>query len=172
MMKMNMGINMGMNNMNQIYIQMNQLMVQIMNNINIVVNNMNQLMANMNQMNKLINEIGNNQINNNNINNFNNMINMIDFNPMNLNNPIKYDFEILFEPYDDKRKTTLIQCNSKDKLSDVIKKYELKTDSKGKFRYYIYNGKPLDVNGDVIVENSGIHDHGRVLVVETEGLVG
>ena len=85
-----------------------------MNNINIVVNNMNQ-------MNKLINEIGNNQINNNNINNFNNMNNIINFNPMNFNNPIKYDFVIFFK---NRSRRTLIQCNSKDKFSDIIKKYE------------------------------------------------
>ena len=169
-MSMNMGVNIGMN-MNQIYMQMNQLMIQIMNNINIVVTNMNQLMANMNQMNKLINEIGNNQINNNNINNFNNMINMIDLNPMNHNNPIKYDFEILFEPSDDKRKTTLIQCNSKDKLSDVIKKYELKSNVKGK-RKYLYNGQVLNVNGDVTIENSGIKDCGKVLVLSLDNVIG
>ena len=133
-----------------------------MNNINIVVNNMNQ-------MNKLINDIGNNQINNNNINNFNNMNNMIHFNPMNFNNQIKYDFVIFFK---NRSRRTLIQCNSKDKFSDIIKQYELETNSKGKIKYYIYDGKPLDVNGDVTVENSGISNSGIVLVVDTENLMG
>ena len=127
MMNMNMGINIGMNNMNQIYTQMSQLMTQIINSINIVV-------TNMDKMNKLINEIGNNQINNN-INNFNNMNNMINFNPMIFNNQIKYDFVILFEKNGLNREISSIQCNSKDKLSDVIKKYELKTDVKGKNKY-------------------------------------
>ena len=171
MMNMNMGINIGMNNLNQVYVQMNQLMIQIMNNINIIVTNMNQLMSNMNQMNKLINEIGNNQKNNNNnnINNFNNMNNMINFNPMNFNNQNKYDFTIIFQFKD---KTTYTQCNSKDKLSDVIKKYELETNTIGKKKYYIYNGKPLPVNNDVTVENSGILHCGRVLVIDSEQLIG
>ena len=171
MMNMNMGVNMGMNNMNQIYMQMNQLMMQIMNNINIVLTNMNQLMANMNQMNNLINEIGNKQINNNNINNFNNMINMdniFNLNPMNFNDQIKHDFDILFEF---RNKITLIQCNSKDKLSDVINKYELKSDIKGK-KKYVFNGQVLNVNDDVTVENSGISHCGRVLVIKLDDLIG
>mgnify|MGYP006873218917 CR=1 FL=1 len=165
MMNMNMGINLGMNNMNQIYMQINQLMIQIMNNINIVLTNMNQLMTNMNQMNKLINEITNNQINNNNINSFNNMIN---FNPMNFNSPIQYDFSIWFQYKSEK---TLIHCNSKDKLSDVIKKYELKTNSKG-IRKYIYNSIVLKIDDDVTVENSRIINGGRIDVITIDQLKG
>ena len=170
-MNMNMGVNMGMNNMNQIYMQMNQLMMQIMNNINIVLTNMNQLMTNMNQMNKLINEIGNNQINNNNFNNFNNMnnmINMINFNPMNFNNAIKDDIFIYFE---EKNRRTSIKCNLKDKISNVIKNYELKSDIKGP-RIYVFNGHAVNKNVDETVEDSGIVDGSIIIIHKPEDLLG
>ena len=60
------------------------------------------------------------------------MNNMINFSQMNFNNPINYNFVIEFEY---KNKLSFIKCNLKDKLSDVIKKYELECDFKSIRKY-------------------------------------
>ena len=103
------------------------------------------------------------------------MNNMINFNPMFFNNQIKYDFAIMFEKNglnrELNREISLIQCNSKDKLSDVIKKYELKTGAKGKNKY-IYNGYTFNMNDDITVQNSWIPYSGKVQVVGLDELVG
>ena len=128
--------------------------------------NMNQLISNMNQMNSLINQIGNNQINNDNFNIFNNLNNFN--NIINFSIPNKHDFVIVFENQDNLEKY-LINCNSKDKLSDVIKKYELKAGINDK-RQYVYNSQLLNVNETV--ENLGIPYSGRVLVIDLENIRG
>ena len=125
MMNMNMGmnnmnINQGMINMNQIYLQISQLMAQAMININQIMTNMNQLMTNMNQMNQLINSMNGVQPNNN-LNNINFMMNDI----ININKP-NYNTHIIFKRLLNLEKYT-INCNTSDKIKDVIQQYRIKS---------------------------------------------
>ena len=145
-------LNKRMVNMNQIYMQISQLMAQAMLNINQIMANMNQLMTNMNQMNQLINSVNGVQpnIELNNMNNMiNNMNNIYEEHP---NTCIKFRSELTSELFP-------INCNTKNKLKDIIQKYRIKSEDKISDRF-IFNGTVLDP--EKTIEESGIPNLGII----------
>ena len=133
----NMIMNQGMPNMNQIYMQISQLMAQAMININQIMTNMNQLMTNMNQMNQLINRVNSVQPNNE-LNNINFVMNNID----NIYKP-KYNTCVIFQNFKINKKFT-VNCNTKDKLKDVVQEYRKKSGDV-KPDIFVHNAKVLNL---------------------------
>ena len=162
-MNMNLGMNninmgQGMSNINQIYVQISQLMAQAMININQIMTNMTQLMTHMNQMNQLINSV--NEIKpNNGLNNINFMMN----NMNNFYGP-KYNTSIVFE-HDSKKFT--VNCNTKEKLKDVIQRYRIKSGDTESNRF-IKNNQLLNI--EKTIEENGIEaNYGGVILCLNSG---
>ena len=145
----NMNMNQGMHNMNQIYFQISQLMAQAMININQIMTNMNQLMTNMNQMNQLINSVNGVQPNNE-LNNINFKMNIMN----NFQEPEINTF-VLFTNY---KERFTINCNTNDKLKDVIQKYRIKSGDTQSERF-IYNNinYGLDIYSKKTLKENGIN---------------
>ena len=143
----NMNMNQGMLNMNQIYMQISQLMAQAMINIKQIMTNMNQLMTNMNQMNQLINSVNGNQPNNE--------LNNINFIMDNMNNTYepKYNTSVFIQQSPSHNKF-IIDCNTKDKLKDVIQQYRIKSGDNNSDKF-IHNAFALDL--EKTIEESGIN---------------
>ena len=171
-MNMNMNMNMGMNNininqgmlnMNQIYMQIKQLVDQTMININQIMINMNQLMTNMNKMNQLINSVNDGIQPNNELNNINFMMNNIN----NLFEP-KYNTHVLFEFSGRK---FLVNCNTKDKLKDVIEQYRIKSGDTISDRF-IKNNQILNL--EKTIEEIGIESNygGAIQCLNSSDLIG
>ena len=158
----NMNINQGMLNMNQIYLQISQLMAQAMININQIMTNMNQLMTNMNQMNQLINSVNGVQQNNE-LNNINFIMNdIVNVNESNFNTFIMFQRELTKEKFP-------INCNTNDKLKDIIQKYRIKSGDKFSDKF-ILNGQLLNLE-KTIFENS-ISRGAVIICLEPSNLVG
>ena len=150
----NMNMNIKMHNMNQIYMQISQLMAQAMININQIMTNMNQLMTNMNQMNQLINSVNDIKPNNE-LNNINFMMN----NMNNLFEP-KYNTSVIFQQ-DITCKRFTVNCNTKDKLKDVIQQYRIKSGDTESDRF-IKNNQLLNI--EKTIEENGIEiNYGGVI---------
>ena len=156
----NMNMNQGMHNMNQIYFQISQLMAQAMININQIMTNMNQLMTNMNQMNQLINSVNGVQPNNE-LNNIN-----FEMNSMNNFQEPEINTFVLFTNY---KERFTINCNTNDKLKDVIQKYRIKSGDKFSDKF-ILNGQLLNLE-KTIFENS-ISRGAVIICLEPSNLVG
>ena len=133
----NMNMNQGMLNMNQIYMQISQLMAQAMININQIMTNMNQLMTNMNQMNQLISSMNRAQPSTE-LNNMNLMLSK-----MNLLFEPKFNTFVVFNNITlDKR--FVINCNTKEKIKDIIEKYRIKSGDT-KSSKFLYNNRDLNL---------------------------
>ena len=157
----NMNMNQGMLNMNQIYLQISQLMAQAMININQIMTNMNQLMTNMNQMNELIKSV-NGLHQNNELNNINFMIDdMNNINEQNINT------FVYFQP--ESTKKLPINCNTNEKLKDVILKYRIKSGDKKSYKF-LYNTNILNLE-ETIAENK-VPKGGIIFCLESSNLVG
>ena len=165
-MNMNMNMNMGMNNininqgmlnMNQIYMQIKHLVDQTMININQIMINMNQLMTNMNKMNQLINSVNDGIPPNNELNNINFMI----FEP-------KYNTIVLFEF---RGKKFPVNCNTKDKLKNVIEQYRIKSGDIVSDRF-IKNNQILNL--EKTIEENGIESNygGVIQCLNSSNLIG
>ena len=157
----NMNLNQGMLNMNQIYMQLSQLMAQAMININQIMTNMNQLMTNMNQMNQLINSVNGVQPNNElNINLMKNKINNF--------YELKDMINIFFEQ-GERKINGAIQCNSKEKLKDVIQRYRIKYGDT-KSDTFIFNSQTLNL--DYTIEKIKISNGGRIVCLDSTYIRG
>ena len=158
----NMNMNIKMHNMNQIYMQISQLMAQAMININQIMTNMNQLMTNMNQMNQLINSVNGAQPNDE-LDNINLMMGKIKY---------SYEFKdirnIIFETkYNGVGGN--IQCNSKEKLKDVIQKYRIKYgDTKSDM--FIFNSQVLNL--EKTIEENNIRNNQKILCLDSTEIKG
>ena len=159
----NTNLNQGMLNMNQIYMQLSQLMAQAMININQIMTNMNQLMTNMNQMNQLIDSV--NGVHPNNELNINLMKNKIN-NFYELKDRMMIN--IVFDQVALKINGT-IQCNSKEKLKDVIQRYRIKYGDT-KSDTFIYNSKILNL--DDTIEEIRISNGGRIVCLDSTYIRG
>ena len=107
--------------------------------------NINQIMTNMNQMNQLINSMNGVQPNNN-LNNINFMMNDI----ININKP-NYNTHIIFKRLLNLEKYT-INCNTSDKIKDVIQQYRIKSGDTRSDKF-IHNNRILNFE-KTIAENS------------------
>ena len=158
----NMNMNIKMHNMNQIYMQISQLMAQAMININQIMTNMNQLMTNMNQMNQLINSVNGAQPNDE-LDNINLMMGKIKY---------SYEFKdirnIIFETNFNGVGGN-IQCNSKEKLKDVIQKYRIKYgDTKSDM--FIFNCQVLNL--EKTIEENNIPNGQKILCLDSTAIKG
>ena len=158
----NMNMNIKMHNMNQIYMQISQLMAQAMININQIMTNMNQLMTNMNQMNQLINSVNGAQPNDE-LDNINLMMGKIKY---------SYEFKdirnIIFETKAENIGGN-IQCNSKEKLKDVIQKYRIKYgDTKSDM--FIFNCQVLNL--EKTIEENNIRNNQKILCLDSTEIKG
>ena len=158
----NMNMNIKMHNMNQIYMQISQLMAQAMININQIMTNMNQLMTNMNQMNQLINSVNGAQPNDE-LDNINLMMGKIKY---------SYEFKdirnIIFETKAENIGGN-IQCNSKEKLKDVIQKYRIKYgDTKSDM--FIFNSQVLNL--EKTIEENNIRNNQKILCLDSTEIKG
>ena len=64
----------------------------------------------------------------------------------------------------------MIQCMPNEQVSDVIKKYRLKSGDKDTTKKFIYNAKNLNQN--ISVGEAGITNNGNIFVVTTQGIKG
>ena len=158
----NMNMNIKMHNMNQIYMQISQLMAQAMININQIMTNMNQLMTNMNQMNQLINSVNGAQPNDE-LDNINLMMGKIKY---------SYEFKdirnIIFETKAENIGGN-IQCNSKEKLKDVIQKYRIKYGDT-KSDTFIFNSQVLNL--EKTIEENNIRNNQKILCLDSTEIKG
>ena len=158
----NMNMNIKMHNMNQIYMQISQLMAQAMININQIMTNMNQLMTNMNQMNQLINSVNGAQPNDE-LDNINLMMGKIKY---------SYEFKdirnIIFETKFNGVGGN-IQCNSKEKLKDVIQKYRIKYGDT-KSDTFIFNSQVLNL--EKTIEENNIRGDQKILCLDSTDIKG
>ena len=158
----NMNMNIKMHNMNQIYMQISQLMAQAMININQIMTNMNQLMTNMNQMNQLINSVNGAQPNDE-LDNINLMMGKIKY---------SYEFKdirnIIFETKFNGVGGN-IQCNSKEKLKDVIQKYRIKYGDT-KSDTFIFNSQVLNL--EKTIEENNIRNNQKILCLDSTDIKG
>ena len=158
----NMNMNIKMHNMNQIYMQISQLMAQAMININQIMTNMNQLMTNMNQMNQLINSVNGAQPNDE-LDNINLMMGKIKY---------SYEFKdirnIIFETKFNGVGGN-IQCNSKEKLKDVIQKYRIKYGDT-KSDTFIFNSQVLNL--EKTIEENNIRNNQKILCLDSTEIKG
>ena len=158
----NMNMNIKMHNMNQIYMQISQLMAQAMININQIMTNMNQLMTNMNQMNQLINSVNGAQPNDE-LDNINLMMGKIKY---------SYEFKdirnIIFETKAENIGGN-IQCNSKEKLKDVIQKYRIKYGDT-KSDTFIFNSQVLNL--EKTIEENNIPNNQKILCLDSTVIKG
>ena len=158
----NMNMNIKMHNMNQIYMQISQLMAQAMININQIMTNMNQLMTNMNQMNQLINSVNGAQPNDE-LDNINLMMGKIKY---------SYEFKdirnIIFETKAENIRGN-IQCNSKEKLKDVIQKYRIKYGDT-KSDTFIFNSQVLNL--EKTIEENNIRGDQKILCLDSTEIKG
>ncbi len=90
----------------------------------------------------------------------------------NLSEP-KYNTFVIFEQSESKQKT-LINCNTKDKLKEVIYKYRIKLGDPGDFESYIYLRNNQILNLEKTVEENGIEtNNGRVILcINTKNVRG
>ena len=65
---------------------------------------------------------------------------------------------------------TIIECYSDEIVSEIIKRYIIKTGDIDENKKYIFNGKNL--NPMLTVGEAGITNHGNIFVVETKGIKG
>ena len=158
----NMNMNIKMHNMNQIYMQISQLMAQAMININQIMTNMNQLMTNMNQMNQLINSVNGAQPKDE-LDNINLMMGKIKY---------SYEFKdirnIIFETKFNGVGGN-IQCNSKEKLKDVIQKYRIKYGDT-KSDTFIFNCQVLNL--EKTIEENNIPNGQKILCLDSTAIKG
>ena len=139
-------------------------MAQATININQIMANMNQLMTNMNQMNQLINSVNGIQPNNE-FNNINFMMNNIS----NLYEQ-KYNTIVVFQQSQSGKKF-LINCNTKEKLKDVIQKYRIKSGDTETYKF-IKNNQILNL--EKTIEENGIETNygGVILCINSKAIIG
>ncbi len=172
--------NMGMNNMGNMDMnQMQQLMNQMgMNNMTNtqMMNNpqmqmlMNQMqmgmgMGNMNNaaqmMTNLQNNMANNMVNNNDNNNQDNQNNV---------GGISVIFRVSGAQGQAQIPPVMIQCLSNEKVSEVIKKYRIKSGDNEETKKFIFNAKNLSPS--LTVAEAGLTDNANIFVVATKGIKG
>ena len=134
-----------------------------MNNINIIMTNMNQMMNSMNLLNKLINDFGTYQINNNN----NNIININ--NPFNFNNQINEKLITIRFEIDNVKKSYNIECRLNDKLSYVINKFK-RISGKTSEMKFIFNN--MELNPNLTVEKANLFNLSKIIVLEMQNILG
>ena len=115
----------------------------------------------MNQMNQLINRVNDTQPNNE-LNNINFIMNNID----NINEA-KYNTFVCIQQASTSKKFP-INCNTKDKLKDVIQEYRVKSGDLNSKRF-IYNA--VDLNLEKTIEECGISKGDYIISVGTS-LIG
>ena len=169
--------NMNMMNENNMNNNMNNNMMN-QNNMNMMMNGMNanmmeMMMNNMNQLQKMMMNMMNNANNNNKNINFNNLVNQ-----NNNNNEVNNDLNdeqltIVFQR--NKRSDKIdfiikIVCKYDDLVNDVLNRYCLKTCERRDDLLFLYNSVNLKQN--ITVQNAGIINMSRILVIDTKQLIG